>query len=397
MIRNLPGVDIRHQVVPKGQHGLVRSDIAGLIGFIPKGRWPKGASVGDTVELMLGYYQQLDKDPRRDLFDPACVRAAASFFDNGGSRLHLFGLCIESEEDLKGDGGELSVLAPLLEHLRSNEEISLLACPGAAYLRCRRDGGRIVSDADALYDVLLQHCREMSHRFLLVDAPKGLHGDALRAWAAGFRDRKPESRSFGALYYPWVVRNDALEPPSGSVLGVYSREAASRGAFGVVWPPANVPVYRIAGMELDLEWTEARELAAEAINPLVMEQGLGTSVNGARTLSKNPQWEFINARRTVSMITEQLRRDNQWVVFEQNDPKVWKSLERDVRVRLDEFWAGGLLSGARAGSDYEVICNEESNTKQDRADGVLNVWVDLKPVGTTEHVRIELRLTDSVS
>ena len=56
-----------------------------------------------------------------------------------------------------------------------------------------------------------------------------------------------------------------------------------------------------------------------------------------------------------------------------------------------------MLSGARAGSDYEVICNEESNTKQDRADGVLNVWVDLKPVGTTEHVRIELRLTDSVS
>ena len=97
------------------------------------------------------------------------------------------------------------------------------------------------------------------------------------------------------------------------------------------------------------------------------------------------------------MITEQLRRDNQWVVFEQNNPKIWKSLERDVRVRLDQFWSGGLLSGARAGSDYEVICNQESNTKQDRADGVLNVWVDLKPVGTTEHVRIELRLTDSVS
>ncbi len=96
------------------------------------------------------------------------------------------------------------------------------------------------------------------------------------------------------------------------------------------------------------------------------------------------------------MITEQLRRDNQWVVFEQNDPRLWKSLERDVRVRLDEFWQGGLLTGERAGTDYQVICNEESNTKRDRDEGVLNVWVDLRPVGTTEHVRIELRLTDAV-
>ena len=360
MIRNLPGVDIRHQVVPKGQHGLVRSDIAGLIGFIPKGRWPKGANVGDTVELMLGYYQQLDKDPRRDLFDPACVRAAASFFDNGGSRLHLFGLCIESEEDLRGDGDDFSVLAPLLEHLRGNEEISILACPGAAYLRCRREGGRIVSDAGI----------STTFSFSIVERWPPLLASG-RARACMARRFEPGQRAFGigsqALFrgavYPWVVRNDALEPPSGSVLGVFSREAASRGAFGVVWPPANVPVYRIAGMELDLEWTEARQLAAEAINPLVMEQGLGTSVNGARTLSRNPQWEFINARRTVSMITEQLRRDNQWVVFEQNDPKIWKSLERDVRVRLDEFWAGRLLSGARAGADYEVICNEESSSR----------------------------------
>ena len=96
------------------------------------------------------------------------------------------------------------------------------------------------------------------------------------------------------------------------------------------------------------------------------------------------------------MITEQLRRDNQWVVFEQNDPRLWKSLERDVRVRLDEFWQGGLLTGERAGTDYQVICNEESNSKRDRDNGVLNVWVDLRPVGTTEHVRIELRLTDAV-
>jgi hypothetical protein len=397
MIRNLPGIDIRHQVVPKGHHGLVRSDIAGLIGFIPEGRWPTGASVGDTIELVVQTYQQLDKDPRRDLLDPACVRAAASFFDNGGSKVHLFGLCIQSHEDLKGTDDGLSVLAPLLDHLRSVEDISILACPGAAYLRCYREGGRIRSDADALYNVLLRHCREMSHRFMLIDSPRGLHGDALRAWVSSFRDQEPENRSFGALYYPWVVRGKALEPPSGSVLGVFSREASTRGAFGVVWPPANVPVYRLSGMEIDLQRTEARELAAESINPLIMEQGLGTSVSGARTLSKNPQWEFINARRTVSMITEQLRRDNQWVVFEQNDPKIWKSLERDVRVRLDQFWKGGLLTGQRAGADYQVICDTESNSKADRAEGVLNVWVDLRPVGTTEHVRIELRLTDSLS
>ena len=107
MINKLPGVDIRHQVVPKGQHGLVRSDVAALIGFIPEGRWPEGARAGDTIELVINYHQQLERHPRKSPLDPACLRAAASFFDNGGSQPHLFGLCIGSVDDLQGSGDDV--------------------------------------------------------------------------------------------------------------------------------------------------------------------------------------------------------------------------------------------------------------------------------------------------
>ena len=61
-------------------------------------------------------------------------------------------------------------------------------------------------------------------------------------------------------------------------------------------------------------------------------------------------------------------------------------------VRLDEFWAAGLLSGSRPGNEFSVECNEVNNLTIDRDSGQLNVYVRLRPVGTTERIFIDLRL-----
>lgn len=391
-----PGISIQHGSLAERHHGLVRCDVTGVIGFIPRERWPEDASPGDFVEIVLRRTVELEEHPSRDLFDRPTRRAVQQFFDNGGDVAHLFGVCVDSLEDLRQRGGELGPLGPLLHRLRSEDDIALLAVPSAAYWRCEvLRNGQVRSDADALYDELLAHCRQMTNRFLVMDSPRGLHGDVLMRWFEGFRRREPESRSFGALYYPWIMRGDACDPPSGAVLGVYARMELERTPFGIAMPPANVPILGATHTEVEMDWAEVGLVSDAGINPIVVQPGRGVVIWGARTLSTEERWQFINSRRIVSMITDQLRRDNEWTVFETNDPGLWKILERDVLVRLSQFWEAGLIAGTRSRSEFSVQCNEATNPLATRDSGILNVHVSLTPVGTTERITIDLRLGSS--
>jgi hypothetical protein len=393
-----PGISVQHSALPQRRFGLVRCDVAGVIGFIPRERWPQDALAGDFVELPLRRTQELVDHPLRRLFDPASRRAVRAFFDNGGDTLHLFGVCIESEQDLRSAALCQAALGPLFERLVAEEEIALLAVPAAAYMRFEVDRlGRVSAHADTLTRELLAHCSRMNNRFLLIDAPRGLHAEGLESWARQLRESADDTLSFGAAYYPWLKDGDDAIPPSGALLGVFARVEREHAPYGVVWPPANVVVRGITHPEVEMVWDEAGRLAEQSINPVVTQPGRGVVVFGARTLSRDPRWQFINSRRIVCMIAEQIRRDNEWVVFEPNDRTIWKVLERDVGHRLDEFWEQGMLTGPSAGKDYEVRCDDETNPRSDREAGILNVQVRLRPIGTTEHITIDLRLGEGTA
>ena len=92
------------------------------------------------------------------------------------------------------------------------------------------------------------------------------------------------------------------------------------------------------------------------------------------------------------MVGEQLRRDNEWAVFEPNEFSLWKVVERNIMSRLEQLWNAGLLSGTRALQEYSVECNGATNPLAVRDRGELHIQVKLKPVGTTEQILIELQL-----
>jgi hypothetical protein len=391
-----PGITVQHVTLPKRRAGLVRCDITGLIAFVPRHRWPEGASAGDFTELVLERASDFWEHPQRYLFSVVSSRAVGAFFENGGQRLHLFGVCIEGPEDLCVDASLAGVLSALLPRLRVEEDIALLLVPDAAFLPCSSDQrGRISCAVELLWDTLLAHCSEMGNRFLVMDAPRGLHGDPLIDFARRYAKRSPSTRSFGALYYPWLRHGDRLYPPSGAVVGAYARCEREHTPFGVVWPPANIPLRGVADAEVGLDWRESGALGDAHVNPLIIQAGRGVVIWGARTLSYDPTWEHINSRRVVSMVSEQLRRDNEWAVFEQNDPKIWAVLERNARVRLEEFWRAGLITSDAPKGDYLVQCDAETNPPAQRENGTLNVRVQLRPIGMTEHITIDLRLGES--
>lgn len=388
-----PGILIQHARESRPESDVVRGDVIGFIGVVPRARWPRGASRGDFVDQPLANWDELQGAGIRHILDPVTARAIQAFFHNGGDRCHAIALCIESEQDLMADNPFELTFQSLLEYLRGEENLGLLAMPVLAYLPYTIDRrGRPTVPADVTWKLLLEHCREMNHRFLIVDPPRELRDEPLIEWVRGLREGAGESASYGAVYYPWLMNGDEALPPSGPVSGLYARVELGNEPFGIRWPPANQVIGGVTHPSVSVKWRESDRLIEEHINPILTQPARGVVVWGARTLSKDPRWVYINTRRIASAIAEQLRRDSEWVVFEHQRPELWQIVERRVRVRLDQMWGAGLLTGDKAGFEYEVLCDEEINPPEVRDAGQVNVWVKIRPISTAEFIVVELRL-----
>jgi hypothetical protein len=68
------------------------------------------------------------------------------------------------------------------------------------------------------------------------------------------------------------------------------------------------------------------------VNVIRSFPGRGIRIWGARTLSSDPAWRYINVRRLFNMVEASIERGTQWVVFEPNDQFLWSRVTRDVRV-----------------------------------------------------------------
>jgi len=388
-----PGITIAHANELTRDAAALRGDVAGFIAVVPRARWWKGARRGDFCELAVEGLSEFARSPGRSYFDPVTQRAVKAFFQNGGLTARIFGLCVESMDDLMCEDPFADLFIDLIERLRSEEDVALLLMPALAYMPVEMgQRGRVVVRAQPVIELLLSHCREMNNRFLILDAPRDLHDKMLMRWVSALREANEETSAFGAIYYPWLMNGDEVFPPSGTMAGVFAKVENEHNPGGVRWPPANIVLEHVTHPAIALSWRETGDYSEAGINPILVQNTRGVVVWGARTLSRDPRWLHINARRITSFIAEQIRRDSEWVVFEHQRPELWSIIERMVTARLDAMWGAGLLTGDRAGNEYHVQCDAEVNPPEVRDAGQVHCRVMLKPIGTAEFVVVELRL-----
>ena len=104
-----------------------------------------------------------------------------------------------------------------------------------------------------------------------------------------------------ALYYPWLevpspgASQGRYVPPCGHVAGVYAR---SDRTVGVHKAPANAVGSR-AVLDTQTPLTEADHgrLNEKQVNCIRALPGPGIRIWGARTLSRDPAWRYVNVRR----------------------------------------------------------------------------------------------------
>jgi phage tail sheath protein FI len=113
---------------------------------------------------------------------------------------------------------------------------------------------------------------------------------------------------------------------------------------------------------------------------------MGVRVWGARTLSSDPQWRYINVRRLFNYVEKSIERGTQWVVFEPNDLNTWERLKRDIRAFLTGTWRDGALFGTTTTQAFFVKCDEELNPQDVRDRGQLVVEIGIAPVKPAEFV-----------
>ncbi|MER7047631.1 phage tail sheath family protein [Streptomyces jumonjinensis] len=280
--------------------------------------------------------------------------------------------------------------------LEAIDEVTMVAVPDlmSAYQR-----GDI--DAEGVKTVqlaVISHCEQMGDRVAVLDAPPGMNAQRVRAWRnddAGFDSR------YATVYYPWLkvfdpaTGRNTLVPPSGHVAGVWARSDSERGVHKA---PANEVIRGAVDLEIRLSKGEQDLLNPIGVNCVRAFPGRGIRIWGARTLSSDPAWRYLNVRRLFNYLEESILLGTQWVVFEPNDDRLWSSIRRNVIAFLTEEWRRGALFGRTAEEAFYVKCDRDNNPPESIDLGQVVCEIGVAPVKPAEFVVFRLaQFSDSTS
>jgi len=284
---------------------------------------------------------------------------------------------------LTADPDDIAIKATGLEALGEVDDIAIVALPDAGDL-----GGE-----DETFNAgsnLVLHAEQQRYRIAIVDAPLGSSMNGVREFRGRF-DTK-----YAALYHPWIEILDPRQspvqgappqritlPPSGFVAGIYARTDIERGVHKA---PANEVVYGLSKFEMNINTGRNEVLNPEGINALRFFEGRGNRVWGARTLSSDPEWKYVNVRRFFIFLEHSIDKATQWAVFEPNNESLWRNITRTVSDFLEVQWRNGALIGATPAQAYFVRCDRTTMTTNDLDNGRLICLIGVAPSRPAEFV-----------
>jgi phage tail sheath protein FI len=272
--------------------------------------------------------------------------------------------------------------------LETVDEITMLCVPDL--MSAYQQG---VIDLEAVQAVqlgMIAHCELMGDRVAILDTPPGLNAQQVKEWRV---DRAGYDSAFAAMYAPWIKTADpgtgdiSFMPPSGHVAGIWGRNDDTRGVHKA---PANEVIRGAVSLEMQFTKNEHDLLNPVGINVIRSFPGRGTRVWGARTLSSDPAWRYLNVRRLFNYLEESILVGTNWVVFEPNDEALWARVRRTVTAFLVNEWRKGALFGRTPDEAFYVKCDGETNPSEGIDAGQLVCEIGVAPVKPAEFVVFRL-------
>ncbi len=274
----------------------------------------------------------------------------------------------------------------------------------------------------AAQERILLHCQLKADRLAILDSPAGakrLNEKGRAATSLVLDERAAFTSGWGALYFPWLVVPDGdggpatTLPPCGHVAGIYARVEAR---LGIASAPANQLLDGVSDVCVRVDDATAGDLNVSGVNVISADRS-GVRICGARTLWRadgNPAtildddtpdtwppggkpWRYVSVRRLATMIGRAIAEAGQWTVFEPNDRRLWRDLERVARGLLDELWRAGMLDGELPEDAYFVRCDDATNPPAQVAAGMVVCQIGLQPPLPAEFVIIRIGRTENAT
>jgi hypothetical protein len=303
------------------------------------------------------------------------------------------GVAVLGDGDFIGDESSPPGTRLGLAGLAEIDEIAILAVPDHVNTAVLSAG-----DGSDVLNAVIDQCEILRDRFAIASAVAG-SGDVGTL-------RPPRDSSYAAFYAPWIRVPDPrgpgthLVPPIGHIAGIYARVDVERGVHKA---PANEVVRGMVTIDINatrkpLEFPFGKR-DQDLLNPRSVNvirdfraDRRGIRVYGARTMSSDATWRYINVRRLLLFIEESIDEGTQWVVFEPNDEPLWARVRQSVGNFLDQTWRSGALQGQKRDEAYFVRCDRTTMTQADIDSGRLICQIGVAPVKPAEFVIFRIQL-----
>jgi phage tail sheath protein FI len=329
--------------------------------------FPQGTAATDALKA--AFARDLLAALTLDSGAPDPDKARPAFVLRGGSDGQAV---VASDFEGSGEGRDAKGLNALAEI----DDIAIVAAPGSAALAD--------TERQAVTNALISHCENLRYRFAILAGPRDLNQAGIRAV------RSQIDSKYAALYYPWLLlppveRNGpplALSP-EGAMAGIYARSDIERGVHKA---PANETVRGVLGFNRNVGKGEQDVLNPEGINCLRFFEGRGYRVWGARTISSDPEWVYVNVRRLFIFLEHSIDRSTQWAVFEPNNEELWLKIRLTIESFLYDVWRTGALLGSKPEDAYFVRCDRSTMSQGDLDNGRLICLIGVAPTKPAEFV-----------
>lgn len=284
----------------------------------------------------------------------------------------------------KADPDNVNKAATGLEALLEVEDIAIVASPNAVSFSSEGERKTAVDD-------LIAHCEApRAYRIGIIDPPENQSLSEVRTFRSQF------DSTYAALYYPWLeivdpsVKTDPSAaparlalPPSGFTAGIYARSDVQRGVHKA---PANEAILGITKFVRNVTYDHQAVLNPEGINALRFFEGRANRVWGARTVSSDPEWKYVNVRRLFIYLEHSIDKSTQWAVFEPNNERLWASIRQSIEDFLLVVWRTGALMGTKPEEAFFVRCDRTTMAQNDLDNGRLICLIGVAPTYPAEFV-----------
>ena len=321
-----------------------------------------------------------------DQLDSGQLQAARLPLSEGGDGLDSLINDAQGDTMYLGLNSDEPRLRTGIHALRNIQDISIVAVPGQTTVGVQQG--------------LINHCENDRYRFAVLDA----HAPNRDTLVDVQNQRQAFDTKYAALYHPWLAIPEPLPenlssirqmpiPPSGHMMGIYARVDNSRGVHKA---PANEVVQGITGLTRSLNKREHDILNPFPKNINVVrdfrEANRGLRVWGARCITSDSDYKYVNVRRLMIFLEASIDRGLQWVVFEPNAEPLWARVRRSVTNFLNVVWRNGALEGTTPEQAFFVRCDRTTMTQTDIDNGRLICEIGVAPVKPAEFVIVRIGL-----